>query len=541
MIDATGKLPGSGALQGALQTIPGNVYSCLEVDATRFKGKYCILSVGDKVGDGEVQSRSIDPEAIHQIGGRGALLAPLLEFIAKSKFEKGHCVPDSCSESDVEAGWNNFLVESGVETNGFVYSCKDNSPVDVLPADYVVLLIVLIFVCLVVVGTILDVSVEYLNGHLLPENIIIMFQGFSLRRTLVKIFHVGENKDNLSCINGIRFLSMFWVIAGHSYLAMIEFPPFISNKAFILEIMEQYPMKIIFNATPSVDSFFLIGSTLLAFLTLKELDKKNIPSQKFWTLFYIHRYIRLTGVYAVVIALSATLFKFIPTGPHNYLKQDTYACQEAWWMNILYINNFHAELGQENCMGWTWYMANDMQMFIISPLFILALYHLPVFGITISILSVLGTIGFRVWRVQDRVNVTFDNLYNKPYSRFGSYAVGLILGYILYRTKHIQNKSQLPKNIAQHMKIIIPTCWCVSLVSIYLIIFGPDLPTELTDLEFTIYQSVFRTAWSISLAWLIFACAKVINNVFHIISLFFLIHGLQPLIGIYKFDYSLIS
>ena len=154
-------------------------------------------------------------------------------------------------------------------------------------------------------------------------------------------------------------------------------------------------------------------------------------------------------------------------------------------------------------------MANDMHMFVISPIFILALYHLPTVGICISVFSVLGTIGFRIWRVQDRYNVTFDNLYNKPYSRFGSYAIGLILGYILFKTKHIKKGSELPNSMAQYAKVIVPVGWIISLATFYLIIFGPDLPSELTDLEFTLYQSVFRTSWAISLAWLIFACSKV--------------------------------
>ena len=49
-------------------------------------------------------------------------------------------------------------------------------------------------------------------------------------------------------------------------------------------------IQVILNGFPSVDSFFLISGVLMAYLTLKELDKTcgrvSIP------LFYVHRYLR---------------------------------------------------------------------------------------------------------------------------------------------------------------------------------------------------------------------------------------------------------
>ena len=74
------------------------------------------------------------------------------------------------------------------------------------------------------------------------------------------------------------------------------------------------------------------GATLLSYLTLKELDKNNGGSLKFWIMFVVHRYIRsnkrelllrsihivvmvrLTGLYAIVIGLTSTLVKFFATG-----------------------------------------------------------------------------------------------------------------------------------------------------------------------------------------------------------------------------------
>ena len=88
-------------------------------------------------------------------------------------------------------------------------------------------------------------------------------------------------------------------------------------------MQEHGEFAVITNALPSVDSFFLIGgsritstikstlmsnilrmstsfafsaictgATLLSYLTLKELDKNNGGSLKFWAIFIVHRYIR---------------------------------------------------------------------------------------------------------------------------------------------------------------------------------------------------------------------------------------------------------
>ena len=43
MLDANGKLPASGFLDGSILSRPGSMDSCLEIDATVFRGQYCVL------------------------------------------------------------------------------------------------------------------------------------------------------------------------------------------------------------------------------------------------------------------------------------------------------------------------------------------------------------------------------------------------------------------------------------------------------------------------------------------------------------------
>lgn len=41
-------------------------------------------------------------------------------------------------------------------------------------------------------------------------------------------------------------------------------------------------------------------------------------------------------------------------------------CRIYWWRNILYINNFFPQ--REMCMMWSWYMANEMQFYVMAAL-----------------------------------------------------------------------------------------------------------------------------------------------------------------------------
>ncbi len=47
----------------------------------------------------------------------------------------------------------------------------------------------------------------------------------------------------------------------------------------------------------------------------------------------------MTGVYAVVVGFHATLIRFFTFGPTNLVGVAAEHCQEAWWRNLIYINN----------------------------------------------------------------------------------------------------------------------------------------------------------------------------------------------------------
>lgn len=57
---------------------------------------------------------------------------------------------------------------------------------------------------------------------------------------------------------------------------------------------------------------------------------------------YIHRYLRLTPILAVVTVISMTLFKQIGSGPMwNLFINNSINCDKYWWSSLLYIQNYY--------------------------------------------------------------------------------------------------------------------------------------------------------------------------------------------------------
>ncbi|CAG0899053.1 unnamed protein product, partial [Darwinula stevensoni] len=92
--------------------------------------------------------------------------------------------------------------------------------------------------------------------------------------------------------------------------------------------------------------------------------------------------------------------------------------------------------------------------------------------------------------------------YVKPWTRFGPYLIGLVLGYIFHRIKG--------KNI-KLSKVVVLAGWCAAIATNMAVIYGLEyymkpLSPAMPRAAQVIYAAVHRVAWSIGLAWVVFAC-----------------------------------
>merc|ERR550517_1016746 len=383
------------------------------------------------------------------------------------------------------------------------------------------------FGVLVASGTLVDIVVNilHLEEEVFSEKAIQMLQGFSLYSNTIKLFNCPDpgKEGSLDCIHGIRFISMAWVVVGHGYSMFQSGQIFSSNwLSAINGFMSSGAFALVVNEWVSVDSFFLLGATLLSYLTLKELDRTKGGNIRFWSMFFIHRYIRLTGLYAIVLGLSSTLVKFFATGVQSgTIEYGVNACKETWWTNLLYVNNLKwVNENSFNCLGQTWYLANDMQFFLTSPIIIFALWKHRTIGLSLlatllvsftvipTVLGFVNNWGFSTQILaggNPNMEGYFDQFYVVPWCRYQPYLVGLGLGYLLHR---LRETPRLPIN-----PIALTWIWVLAALTGCLVVYGlvpyqKDSTLLASTTERALYGGLHRLAWALALAWVILACVK---------------------------------
>ena len=199
-------------------------------------------------------------------------------------------------------------------------------------------------------------------------------------------------------------------------------------------------------------------------------------------------------------------------------------CESTWWWNLLYINNFADKIDSSHgsgCIGWTWYLADDMQFFIISPLIIYPLWKLDKFGklgkVGMLVMAVIcltvSTVIPAYLTVKDNEIFNGDLLgfYVKPWNRFQPYLIGLFLGGVLHKLRS-QPKLHLPKPVVLCL-------WCAATVAGASVVYGIARYNPVSSLHPSLadraaYNGLSKLAWSLALSWLILACVKVRNRQF---------------------------
>ena len=335
---------------------------------------------------------------------------------------------------------------------------------------------------------------------------------FSLYKTLPTIMATHQPANAIASIHGIRVISLFWVILGHTVIWALQF----NVVANVLEVFQTVPKRFLFqivnNAFFAVDSFFVLSGLLLSFLSMKEMERRK---GKFpFISFYVHRLLRLSPSYYFVVFLYFKVLPHVGSGA-VWLMRDYDQCGKYWWANILYINNFYPTLAINQCYVVTWYLAIDMQFFIISPIFLLLLYNLWEIGFTTIVGTMLASIAIigvlagiknpNANLAQDLINANnfaISSIYQKPYCRINAYLVGIILGFILYK------KWKVRFNLWFHI-CFYSVLWIIAAACCLTLVFGEYKTWNghpFTITENVMYFMFSRTVFSIGVALIIYTC-----------------------------------
>lgn len=309
----------------------------------------------------------------------------------------------------------------------------------------------------------------------------------------------ATSAPHLASLNGLRVFSMFWVILGHTCYWGFFSTGFSNFEDVFTYYQSSWWSGIILNATLSVDSFFYLSGFLVTYLVMQELYKKKRINL---VLYVFHRFWRILPPYFLALSILWQVLPHMGNGPF-WPQVDTYvsrtACDKYWWANLLFINNFVPKEYENQCMGWSWYLANDMQMYLISPIFLFLYYKskmIAIILIDIVLIAAIFAQGYVAWvldfscmAVKMATNDVYQNdIYEKFYMRIPTYLIGMLAAFVLL---------EIEKRRPQDRKLKwwqLCALYAIAFLCLYFPIFGSY--TLYNGVEWTQMQNVLMIAFS---------------------------------------------
>ncbi|CAM9234924.1 unnamed protein product [Ectocarpus sp. 6 AP-2014] len=250
---------------------------------------------------------------------------------------------------------------------------------------------------------------------------------------------------------------MLWVVLGHilavqASIGYINPETVMPPRGLLASVVGQ----VFFSARFSVDTFFFVSGFLVVYAMLRrfKLDGNGSKVQRVssWLpFFYLHRLLRITPSYVFSLLLWWKLAVFMGEGPFWYRWEFFISlCDKFWWSNVTYLNNLvpwhQGETG--TCFYPTWYLADDMQFYMVSPVFIVLYMRRKWWGVAATFLAIvastaamaIGTYvrGWSALTLDGSWVVKYsEETYTAPYFRIVSYLMGMLFA-MLWHEKQMR-------------------------------------------------------------------------------------------------------
>lgn len=267
--------------------------------------------------------------------------------------------------------------------------------------------------------------------------------------------------DSLEVLNAVRVMSIGWVILGHTCIYSSTNQPVI-NYSNALDEIKDSKYILIYGGLYAVDTFFWLSGFLMTYLFIIEIEKTPRFNAFGFLMVYVHRFLRITPVYMFVLFFFWAFIKYLGNGPmwvdvENYLNPD---CNDYWYSNLIYMNNFIPDGKVNGCLGVSWYLANDMQFFWVSPIILILYIKVHKYIGWISVISICLMCIISTGAIAEYYNLkpallsTANGVnymfyyYVKPYTRVAPYALGMACGFIVYTMRRFKDKNEVYDRIA---------------------------------------------------------------------------------------------
>ncbi|KAF4523233.1 hypothetical protein B566_EDAN011459 [Ephemera danica] len=527
VFDSSTKIP-DGLLYGNIVQL-GNFDECLEVTPPdgAFTGRWCRVVLTN------VTLLQRENTVQDTLSARDLMLLPLKYALidsastTSSAYGEGSrmgvvpplpvqwavCAPSSCVDEGVQFVTQLNLAQFGLVASSDVLSKTcfhyDDPEYDFTAASWCWIALLVLLVGVAVASTLYECYVVLPSGEP-PRHLAIV--AFSLRLNLCELFHVPRRAalGTLSCLHGIRVLSMAWVVLGHRYYIQFYMPNI--NVVDLFDFPTHWNNMVIVNAFLAVETFFLLSGLLASYVACCGV----LQGRTFNLLqYYVYRYVRLTLPLAFYIFFVAAMSDRITHGPmwDSTVIPEANGCRARWWTTILYVNNW---ADSKICGGQTWYLSVDMQLSWLAPLLLLPLlrWPKPTLGVIAFLTLASASATFAVTYIFELTwtnPLTLDpqkaidywqHVYRWTPLRAVPYLCGLALGWLLSRPGHSW-REKMPR-WGWWFGWLTSTGLCLTVVFTLVIPYSEG--HEYSVVQASFYGSLHRVAWALGVSWVILAC-----------------------------------
>lgn len=264
---------------------------------------------------------------------------------------------------------------------------------------------------------------------------------------------------DLSAIDGIKVISMIWLVSAHTLLFFIRT---IANGRDFWSMLRDAKFMTIMAGIFPVDSFFTITGILTAYLKFKKNDGQAMGKASYWIEAFVHRYLRFMPMYLIVFWYTRDVSQYIGLGPlWDYATADTSlrsVCkQESVTVPLFFQANFKPI--DQHCVKPAWYLANDYQYLLITPIFMGLIMRSTLLGYSVIALSIFASLVLQFLTVFYSTDlddfgalINFKpmfgtyvlknlwKLYVLPYNRIPPYLIGIVTGHLMYSLNKFPSK-----------------------------------------------------------------------------------------------------
>ncbi|KAH8069724.1 transferase [Aureococcus anophagefferens] len=265
----------------------------------------------------------------------------------------------------------------------------------------------------------------------------------------------------LKAFDGMRVLSLCWVVAGHVLLWPTLGPTTFANEAERLlpgdssTVLRQLSAQVVPAAEFAVDTFFLLSGFLGATSLADAVLAPGAPGlAAWWPALVARRLARLLPAYAYVLLAYWKVQRVAARGALWSGMEYAYElCDEYWWTNALLVNNLVPWGVDDRCYGPSWYIAVDAQLAVLAlpPCVAVAARHGVRRGVAFLAALAAASTAFTWWLASTKrlTLVTFqssyiNDVYIRPWTRAPPYLVGVGAAPRERRSTPVETKRSTP-------------------------------------------------------------------------------------------------